>query len=81
MDKVFKKLLGKHLRKRRKEFKWTYARLADETNLDEDHIGKIERGVKEPFTSTLFKLAIALDLDVNQVFKDIQQEYNPSDDL
>ncbi len=76
---MFYNLLGQHFRKRRIEFNWTLARLADETNLDEDHIGKIENGVKGPLSSTLF--AIALNLDVNQMFKDIQQEYSPYDDL
>ncbi|WP_164671170.1 helix-turn-helix domain-containing protein [Virgibacillus doumboii] len=76
---VIKKLIGKHIVKRRKELKWTQRRLADESGLDEKNIDRFERGKINPYTSTFIKLAVALELDVNQILKDIQQEYNSSD--
>lgn len=66
----------KQLRTRRIECEMTQAELAEAAGIDDKHLAKIERGNKQPFTHTFFKLAIALDLDTNRVLKNIQQEYD-----
>ncbi|WP_400243791.1 helix-turn-helix domain-containing protein [Niallia sp. JL1B1071] len=57
----------KLLKERRLQKKFTQYELANETGLNHDHLGQIERGKKEPKVSTLYKICEVLDLQLDAV--------------
>lgn len=60
---LFTSILGKHIREKRLEKNFTLNRVAYETNIDEKHLGRLERGEKEPGAYTLGLIQIALNLN------------------
>ncbi|SDM58359.1 helix-turn-helix domain-containing protein [Sediminibacillus halophilus] len=60
---VFKRLLGEWLRQRRRERNMTLRELGNMADLDDNYIGKIERGEKIPSLYTFYKLSDPLDLN------------------
>lgn len=48
---------------------WTQEKLAAESDVATAHIGFIEQGRRRPTLSTLHKLASALDMSLEQLFK------------
>ncbi len=63
------KRFGKHLRKLRLEKKITGAELARRTFIDKPHIARLEAGGTNPTLTTLLKIAEALDIPLEELFK------------
>ena len=57
------------LKEKRKEKKLTLAQLADKTGISKTHINDIENNIKEPSISMLIRIAKALDLKVEDLYK------------
>lgn len=62
-----KKIFGKNLKKIRKNCRMTQLELAKEIGVSASIITKYERGLNTPNFDILFKLAIALDTDVDEL--------------
>lgn len=58
----FCKSFGENLRKLRKKKGFTMMELAFEADIEYSQIAKIERGLSNPTISTVYLLALALDL-------------------
>lgn len=48
---------------------YTQEDVAYNANLSVSHLSKVERGITSPTVKTLGKIAVALDVDVNALFK------------
>ncbi|GAA0428893.1 hypothetical protein GCM10008983_01510 [Lentibacillus halophilus] len=59
----FKQLLGKQLREKRKQKGLSIQRVAEHAHTGTDHLGRIERGEKQPTAYTLSKLIDYLNMD------------------
>ena len=69
-----KVILGRILKQVRQEKNMTQSQLAETCRLDEDYIGKIERGKRQPSISTLFKIADALDIPVADILQSVEKQ-------
>lgn len=56
--------LGKQIRELRNKQKYSQEDLANEADIPISQIGRIERGETNPTISTLFVIAMALDIDL-----------------
>jgi transcriptional regulator with XRE-family HTH domain len=63
-------LLSKNLKVFRKRRGWSQADLAENAGISVTFLSSIERGNKWPYPDTLSNLAFALDVDVDQLFKE-----------
>lgn len=70
----FEQLLGKYLRRIRMQQRNSLEEVAEMADLSATHLGRIERGEKLPSTYTLYKLKIALNFSVDQMFNEISKE-------
>ena len=61
-------LFGTHLRKLRTEKGFSQAELAFRGNFDRNYIGMIERGERNPSLKSLFGIAKALDITLQELF-------------
>lgn len=59
-DNEMIKKLGKEIRKRRKVLRWSQEKLADEAGVTFKQVSRIERGLANPSTTTLVRIAAAL---------------------
>lgn len=59
--------LGKRIRKLREEKGWSQEQLAIEAEVDNSHLGKLERGVGNPTVKLVYRIALALGVDVREV--------------
>lgn len=57
------------LKEKRKEKKFTLSQLAAKTGISTTHINDIENNIKEPSISMLVRIAKALDVKVEDLFK------------
>jgi len=71
---LFKEELGKQIRKQRISKELTLEQLSEQANIDDKHLGKIERGIKQPSAHTLFKLFQAIDMSVDDQFFKVLEE-------
>lgn len=62
--------LGKRIVALRKERGLTQEKLAAKTGLDRVAIAYIETGKRTPRASSLYKIAVGLEIDINDLFKD-----------
>jgi len=60
-------LLGKHIRKRRKEKNLTLEQLAEQLDVSTTFIGQIERGKGVPSLETLVKIANVLEISTDSL--------------
>ncbi|HEV7772626.1 MAG: helix-turn-helix domain-containing protein [Conexibacter sp.] len=60
---------GRTLRKARRDRDLSQEALADEAGLSAKHVGEIERANKDPRLTTVLKLADALELSSNELFR------------
>ncbi len=65
---VLKKALGKRIQQIRKSRKITQERLAELINIDPKNVSKIENGNSYPSAETLTAIAIALNINVYELF-------------
>lgn len=68
IDTIYKEI-GKRISGARAKRGWTQEKLAAESDVASAHIGFIEQGRRRPTLSTLHKLANALGMSLEQLFK------------
>ena len=68
VDGVYREL-GKRVYAARKRRGFSQEDLATASDLDRSHIGYLEQGRRRPTIATLFKIAKALDVSLEQLFK------------
>ena len=61
--------LGKNIRENRISLNLTQADLAEKADLSNNFLGHIERGTKKASLITISKLAVALELQISELFK------------
>ncbi len=57
------------LKEKRKERHLTLAQLSDKTGISTTHINDIENNIKEPSISMMIRIAKALDVNVEELYK------------
>jgi transcriptional regulator with XRE-family HTH domain len=75
-EENLKKIIGYNLEKRRKNLKLSQDQLSEMSHISKMAISKMERYISLPSTDTLFKLAIALRIDMNYFFTGIDNITN-----
>ncbi|MGF6355228.1 transcriptional regulator with XRE-family HTH domain [Paenibacillus sp. 4624] len=60
---------GINVRREREKRGWTIEKLAEKSNLNANHLGSIERGNENVSLDTIFKISLALDIEVMNLFK------------
>ncbi len=72
----FKIVFGENLRQKRLEMdqKVTIKKAASLTNLNEDYLGRIERGEKLPSVHTIFQLFIGLGISIDEIFTEVYMQ-------
>lgn len=68
VEKVYSEL-GRRIVEARKMKNISQERLASDSGIDRSHIGFIEQGRRKPTVYTLYKIAEALDMTLEQLFK------------
>ncbi len=61
--------IGKNIRTIRKQQKLTQNELADKMNISRSYLGDLENNRRNPSIETIFSLANALNIDINQILK------------
>lgn len=61
-------ILGKQIRKLRKEKKMTMKELAKNVDVTEQAISQYERGIRTPSQQIVKKIALALDVDIDSLY-------------
>lgn len=64
--------LGKRIRYLRKQKKWSQLDLALESEVNKNYISDLEKGRRNPSVMVLNRIAIALNIDLETLFKGIQ---------
>lgn len=62
-DNKFIREIGKRIRQKREDRGWSQERLAIEADIDNSHLGKLERGEGNPTVKLVFRIAQALEID------------------
>ncbi len=62
-------LLGKRIRELRRVRKLTIEQLAESTGVNDKYLGSVERGEQNPSFKVLTKVAIALEVDLPDLFR------------
>ena len=65
--------IGKRVRERRLELRWTQERLAEEVDVSSSFIGHIERGEKIASIDTLFRLCARMDISMDYLVFGMRQ--------
>ena len=55
--------IGKRIRARREQKGWSQEQLAIEADVDNSHLGKLERGEGNPTVKLVFRIAKALEIE------------------
>ena len=66
------KQLGMRIRYLRKEKKMSIEDLALEAEINRNYLGDLERGKRNPTLEILTKIAIALEVNLDELFKGLQ---------
>lgn len=64
--------LGKRIRYLRKQKKWSQLDLALESEVNKNYISDLEKGRRNPSVMVLNRIVIALNIDLETLFKGIQ---------
>ena len=57
------------LKEKRKEKKLALAQLSDRTGISTTHLNDIENNIKEPSISMMIRIAKALDINIEELYK------------
>lgn len=63
-------LFGQNVRLAREKKGWSQDRLSEESGLHRTYISGIERGVRNPTIEIVQQIAMALDIDTQELFAD-----------
>ena len=66
---LHRKVIGENLRRIRKARGWSQERLSDKSLLDQDYVGRLERGQVNVSVDTLARLAKTLNVEIVDFFK------------
>ena len=66
---------GKSLREVRREARLSQPTLAERANLDRTFISQMERGIRQPTLTTLFKLADGLERTPDELVRRARERY------
>jgi len=69
-------VFGKVLRTLRENNNLSQEKLAEYCDLDRTYISLLERGLRQPTISTIFKIADALDISPSELVKKVEMELN-----
>jgi transcriptional regulator with XRE-family HTH domain len=67
-------VFGKVLRELREGKKLSQEKLAEYCDLDRTYISLLERGLRQPTISTIFKIADALDISPSELVRKVELE-------
>jgi len=62
--------IGRLIRRLRNERFWTLQKLGDQSKVSLSHLGRIERGERRPFADILRKIAAALEIEEEELFRE-----------
>lgn len=65
------KILGKNIKAERIRKDLTQADLAEKINISESSLSLVERGIQTPSVFIVFDIARVLNIDINDLFKDL----------
>jgi transcriptional regulator with XRE-family HTH domain len=68
IEAVYKEI-GKRITKERKRQGMSQERIAAASGIDRSHIGFIEQGRRKPTLATLYKIAAALNVSLEELFR------------
>ncbi len=71
---MLSEIFGKVLREMREAKKISQEKLAEYSDLDRTYISLLERGMKQPTITTIFKLAKALKTDPSLIIRKLEEE-------
>ena len=63
------KTFGENLRKTRKKVGFSQEKLAEKTGLHRTYISFLERGLRNPTLTTIYKLSVELDINITDLFE------------
>lgn len=66
------KILGERIRNLRKNRNWSQEDLAHQAGITRSFLGEVERGERNPKTTTLEKIAHGLDISLEELFRCVQ---------
>ena len=66
------KQLGARIRYLRQQKNWSMEDLALEAEINRNYLGDLERGKRNPTLKILTKIAIALEVNLDELFKGLQ---------
>lgn len=75
-----RKQLGLNLRALRKARRLSQERFALEHDIDRTYISGIERGLRNPTVTVLYRLAYALDVDVRELLQPVAEDAQADSD-
>jgi len=75
-----KEIIGKRIRKIRESKDLSQENVAEDLGMTTSAYSKIERGVTDPSTTKLFKVAEVLKVDIRDFFVDIKQKYTKAEE-
>lgn len=64
-----RKQVGLNVKRIRKENNWSQEELAFETGLHRTYVSGIERGIRNPTVTIIARLAVALDVEPDELLK------------
>lgn len=64
-----KKLVGRNVAKHRKGKGWSQEQLAFETELHRTYISGIERGIRNPTVTIIYKIALSLEISPDKLLR------------
>lgn len=72
-NQPYAKVLGEYLRMRRNQLHKSTSEVEEEAFIADKHLGRIERGEVEPYSSTLHKLIKVLHIDPRELHQTIDE--------
>lgn len=75
---AFKEMIGARIKRLRQVKKLTQEQLSEKMGITSKYLSSIERGKENPTLDTLIKLALALDIEILEIFN-YSKEKSPKD--
>lgn len=72
---MIENIFAKVLKEARTEKNISQEKLAELSNLDRTFISLLERGLRQPTLSTIFKLSYALDIGPSELIRKVEVQY------
>jgi len=82
-DKILLCRLGEIIQKRRQQFGFSQEQLCVVTDMNRTYLSDIERGVSNPSFLVLWKLSVALKVELWEILKELdpnKRQYAPEDE-